>query len=163
VLFGLSLATFTFLHIVISLIGIAAGVIWLLGAVGGVCPDRWNTIFLAATIFTSASGYLFPFNGFTPTMVVGAVSLICLAMAVLALSVFDGEGGWRIVYLVSATTAIYLTCFVLVIQAFLKIAPLHALAPTGTEPTFALVQGAVLVSFALLGFVAIRRTRRLAM
>jgi hypothetical protein len=162
-MFGLSLAAFTFLHVAISLIGIAAGVIWLLGAVRGVFLNRWNTIFLAATIFTSASGYLFPFNGFTPTMAIGAVSLICLAMAVLALSVSEGEGGWRIVYLVSATIALYLNCFVLVIQAFLTIAPLHALAPTGTEPTFAVVQGAVLISFALLGFVAIRRTRRLAL
>jgi hypothetical protein len=156
---GQSLATFTFLHVALSLIGIAAGAVWLLGAVKGVFLNRWNTIFLTTTIFTSASGYLFPFKGFTPTMVMGAVSLVCLAMAVLVLSVFDRKGGWRVVYLTSATIALYLNCFVLVIQAFLKIGPLHALAPTGTEPAFVVVQGAVLVGFAALGVVAVRHTR----
>jgi hypothetical protein len=159
---GLSLSTFTFLHVAISLIGLATGVVWLLAVTRGVFLNGWNTVFLFTTILTTVTGFMFPFNGFTPTMVVGSVSILVLGVAVLALNVFDREAGWGTVYLMTATIALYLNAFVFVIQAFLKIGPLHALAPEGTEPAFVWAQGAVLAAFVLLGCVAVWRSRRLA-
>jgi hypothetical protein len=159
---GLSLSAFTFLHVAISLIGLATGLVWLLAVTRSVFLTGWNTVFLFTTILTSVTGFMFPFNGFTPTTVVGAILILSLGMALLALNVFEREAGWGTVYLVTAIIALYLNAFVLIIQAFLKVGPLHALAPKGTEPAFVGVQGAVLTAFVLLGFLAVRRTRRLA-
>lgn len=158
---GLSLPAFTLLHVAISLVGIAAGGIWLLAVIGGRFLTGWNSVFLWGTFLTSVTGFMFPFKGFTPALAVGAVSTIDLAIAALALWAFGRAGGWRIVYLVTATIALYLNTFVLVVQSFLKIGPLNALAPTGTEPAFVAAQAAVLIGAAALGFVAVRRTRRL--
>jgi hypothetical protein len=43
---------------------------------------------------------------------------------------------------------------VLVAQGFMKVPALHELAPTGSEPPFAIVQGIVLLIFIALGIWA---------
>jgi hypothetical protein len=154
---GMSLPTFTLFHVVLSLVGIAAGVVVLVGLFNSRLPGGWTALFLATTILTSVTGYLFPANRVLPSHIVGAVSLVVLTVAVAALYRFRLVGAWRWIYVVFAVGALYLNVFVGVVQAFLKIPPLHSLAPTQSEPPFVIAQGVVLIAFIAIGFLAVRR------
>lgn len=151
-LLGLSIETFTLLHVVISLVGIATGLIWLVAAVTGRWFGRVNAIFLFTTLATTVTGFMFPITGFTPALAVGGVSLAVLAVAITA-----HHRHWPVTYIVTATIALYLNCFVAVVQAFQKVEALNGLAPTGSEPPFALAQGALLLAFVSLGWLSARR------
>ena len=158
---GMSLSAFTTLHVVISLIGIVAGIIVMFGMLGSNPMPGLTAIFLLFTILTSVTGFLFPFKGVTPADVVGALSLLLLAIACIALYVMKLSGGWRWIYVVTALISLYLNVFVLVIQSFLKIPALTAVAPGNppSGPVFAVVQGIVLVFFVLMIIGAVRRFR----
>ena len=156
---GMSLANFTLLHVVISLIGIVAGAVVVFGMFGSQRMPGWTALFLVTTILTSATGFLFPFTKLLPSHIVGIISLVVLAVAVLALYVFGAAGSWRWIYVATAVLAFYLNAFVAVAQSFLKIAPLKQLAPTGTELPFVIAQGLVLVIFIALFVGAVRRFR----
>jgi hypothetical protein len=156
---GLSVAAFTKLHTLISLVGIATGLVFLVALLRGRWLGGWNLWFLVFTILTSVTG--FPFLLVRPTIgpphIVGAISLVDLAIALVALYQFRRVGIWRPIYTITAVFALYLNCFVLVVQSFQKIPFLHPLAPTGSEPPFAIAQGLVLIAFIIAGFVAVRR------
>ena len=158
---GMSLSAFTTLHIVISLIAIVAGIIVMFGMLGSNPMPGLTAIFLLFTILTSVTGFLFPFKGVTPADVVGALSLLLLAIACIALYIMKLSGGWRWIYVVTALISLYLNVFVLVIQSFLKIPALSAVAPGNppSGPVFAVVQGIVLVFFVLMIIGAVRRFR----
>ena len=158
---GMSLSAFTTLHVVISLIAIVAGIIVMFGMLGSNPMPGLTAIFLLFTILTSVTGFLFPFNGVTPGDVVGALSLVLLVIACIALYVMKLSGGWRWIYAVTALISLYLNVFVLVIQSFLKIPALTAVAPGNppSGPVFAVVQGIVLVFFVLMIIGAVRRFR----
>ena len=158
----LTLQAYTIFHVVISLVAIIAGLIVLHGWLTARRLDGWTLIFLLFTLATSVTGFFFPFNGFTPAIGTGILSVVVLFAAFAALYAFHLEGSWRWIYLVSAAIALYLNVFVLIIQAFLKVPALHALAPNGNEPPFAIVQGIVLVLFVIGGFLAVRRYRPVA-
>ena len=149
---GLSLSAFTILHVIISLIAIVAGLIVMFGMTGLHRPGPLTAIFLIFTILTSVTGFMFPFNGVTPGILIGILSCILLAIACAALYAMHLAGPWRRIYIVTALVSLYLNVFVLVIQSFLKIPPLHELAPGNPPagPTFAVVQGIVLVFFAVM-------------
>jgi hypothetical protein len=157
---GMSVAAFTLLHVVISLIGILAGAFALRGMIENKPLDFWAPPFLATTVLTSVTGFLFHFTSFGPPEIVGAISLVVLAIALVALYPSHLAGLWRPVYVVTAVLAFYLNVFVLVVQAFQKVGFLHGLAPTGSEPPFAIAQAVVLVAFLVLGFLAVRRFHR---
>ena len=157
---GLSLETFTTVHVIISLVGIAAGVVVLFGLLNGKSSGGWTALFLGATVLTSVTGFMFPFAKFLPSHGVGLISLAVLALALFALYGQHLAGAWRWIYVVAAVTSLYLNVFVLVVQAFLKVPAMHALAPNGSEPPFAIAQGVVLVVFVALGYLAIRRFHR---
>jgi hypothetical protein len=148
-LLGLSLSAFTTLHVVISLIAIVAGLIVMFGMLGPYHSGGLTGIFLLLTILTSVTGFMFPFNGVTPGIVVGIISCVLLAIACVALYVMKVSGIWRGIYAVTALLSLYLNVFVLVTQSFLKIPPLQALAPGNppSGPVFAVVQGIVLLFF----------------
>lgn len=154
---GMSISTFTTLHVVISLIGIATGLFVLAGMLGSKRLGAWTAVFLATTVLTSVTGFLFPTSGFTPALGVGYLSLVILALALAALYVFHLAGAWRWIYVATAVTALYLNCFVLVVQMFQKFPTLHALAPNQSEPPFQIAQGLLLVAFIALGILAARR------
>lgn len=156
---GMPLATFTFLHVIISLVGIASGLIVLERLLRNRSLGLSNVLFLVTTIATSVTGFLFPFKAVGPPHIIGAISLVVLAVALFALYVGNLIGAWRWIYVVTATLALYLNVFVGVVQAFGKIAPLHALAPNGSEPPFTVAQGVVLLVFVALGILAIVRFR----
>ena len=127
---GLSVHTFTVIHVLISLVGIVAGVIVAFAMVQGKSVPGWTALALLALILTSVTGFFFHNTTFTPAQGVGVISLVVLAVAVLALYFLHLTGIWRWIYVIAAMMAIYLNCFVGVIQAFQKIGFLHALAPT---------------------------------
>jgi hypothetical protein len=156
---GMSLPTFTLVHVLISLAGIAAGLVVMAQLLRNRTLGLANAIFLVTTIATSATGFLFPFKQIGPPHIVGVVSLVVLAIAVAALHVGKLAGAWRWIYVVAAVMALYFNVFVGVVQAFQKIAPLRLLAPTQSEPPFAVAQGAVLLAFLILGLIALRRFR----
>ena len=160
---GMSLATFTLLHVVVSLIGIVAGLVAMVGLLKSKPMPGWTGLFLLTTILTSVTGFFFPVEKLLPSHVIGIISLVLLAVACLALYGRKLAGSWRWIYVVTAMISLYLNVFVLVIQSFLKVPPLHALAPSvpPSEPPFAIVQGIVLVFFVVTTFLAIRKFRPL--
>ena len=157
---GLSLSAFTTLHVVISLIGIASGFVVLYGMLGSQRLPGWTALFLATTILTSVTGFMFPINGVTPGLVVGAISLVLLGLALLGLYVFRLAGPWRWVYVFTALAALYFNVFVGVVQAFRRVPVLRTLAPQQTEPPFLIAQLVVLAVFVALTIVATRRFAR---
>ena len=158
---GMSLSAFTTLHVVISLIAIASGIIVMYGLLGSNRMPGLTAIFLLFTILTSATGFLFPFEKLLPSHVVGILSLVLLAIACLALYVMKLSGPWRWVYVLTALVSLYFNVFVLVIQSFLKVPALTALAPGNppSGPVFAVVQGIVLLFFVVMIIGAMRRYR----
>ncbi len=156
---GMSLAEFTVLHTVISLLGIASGLVVIVGMLGSRTLPGWTAFFLITTILTSVTGYFFPSPDIKPSHIVGALSLVLLLLAVVALYVRKVAGHWRWIYVVTAGLALYLNCFVLVVQGFLKVPALQQLAPTQKEPPFVAAQCLVLLVFIAVIFVAARRFR----
>jgi hypothetical protein len=154
---GMSLSTFTAVHVAISLIGIVSGFIVMYGFLVGKRLDAWTGLFLSSTILTSATGYLFPFEHLLPSHILGVLSLIALAIAVLARYAKHMAGAWRAVYVVTACIALYFNVFVLVVQSFLKVPSLQQLAPKGSEPPFAIAQGTVLIVFVALTTFAVKK------
>ena len=154
---GMTLSTFTLFHVVLSLVGIATGLIVVYGLMTGKRFDGWTATFLFFTVLTSLTGFLFPFIHLLPSHVVGILSLLMLAVAIVARYPRRLEGAWRRIYVICAMVALYLNCFVLVAQMFLKLPALHALAPKGNEPPFLIAQLALLAIFVWLTIVAARR------
>jgi hypothetical protein len=150
---------FTLVHVVISLIGILSGFVVLFGMLAGKRFNGWTGVFLATTVATSATGFFFPFHGLTPAIAVGILSLVVLAVAIVARYRRNLAGVWRKTYVVSALLALYLNVFVLIVQAFLKIPALKNIAPTQNDPPFKLTELVVLAAFIALGIVAAIRFR----
>ncbi len=159
-IFGLD--GFTLFHILLSLVGIASGFVVLGGFLSNARLDGATHVFLASTVATNVTAFGFPFVQLLPSHIVAAISLAVLAVAVYARYFTGLSGFWRPVYVISATAALYLNVFVLIVQTFIKNPALSALAPTQSEPPFAATQGATLVVFLLLGWIALRRFRAVA-
>ena len=148
--FGLTLSAYTLLHVAISLVGIVSGLIVLRGLLAGKRLEGWTGLFVATTVATSVTGFGFPFEHLLPSHIVGMISLVVLSIAILARYAFHLSGAWRKVFVIGAVLALYLNVFVLIVQGFLKVPALNALAPTQSEPPFLIAQLAVLALF--LGF-----------
>ncbi len=161
---GMSLATFTLVHVIISLIAIAAGFVVLSGLLGSNRMAGMTAMFLLTTILTNATGFLFPFEKLLPSHIIALLSLVLLAIACIALYGMKLSGAWRWIYVVTALLSLYFNVFVLVIQSFLKIPALTALAPGNPPagPVFAVAQGVVLVFFVVVIIGSVRRFRPLA-
>ena len=158
---GMSLSMFTTLHVVISLIAIVSGIIVMFGLLGSSRMPRLTAIFLLFTILTNATGFLFPFEKLLPSHIIAGLSLVLLAIACFALYGVKLSGAWRWIYVLTAMISLYLNVFVLVIQSFLKIPALTALAPGNppSGPVFAVIQGIVLLFFVVVIVGAMRRYR----
>lgn len=156
-IFGTGL--FTQFHVVLSLVGIATGLIVIFGMLAGARMSVLTAIFLITTVLTSVTGFGFPFQQLLPSHIVGIISLVVLAIAIFARYVMHMEGHWRWVYVVGAVTAFYLNVFVLIVQLFGKVESLATLAPNQTEPPFVITHAAVLFLVALICFFAVRAFR----
>ena len=155
----LGMTTFTFVHGVISLVGILSGLVVLFGLIAGKRLDGWTALFLITTVATSVTGFMFPFHKLLPSHVVGAISLVVLAIAILARYSRHLAGGWRPTYVISAVIALYLNVLVLIVQLFEKVAALNAMAPTQSELPFKITQVVVMALFVVLGIFAAKGFR----
>jgi hypothetical protein len=155
----MTLGTFTAVHVALSLVGIGAGLVVIVGLLNGTQLRGWTALFLVTTLATSVTGFGFPVDRVLPSHIVGTLSLVVLAIAIVALYALHLRGSWRGIYVVSATLALYLNVFVGVVQAFLKIPTLHALAPQQTEAPFVIAQLFVLAIFVALTVAAAKRFR----
>jgi hypothetical protein len=156
-IFGMTTSTYTFLHVLISLVGIGSGLIVIFGLITGKRLDRLTVVFLLTTVLTSVTGFGFPFDHFLPSHMVGIISLVVLAVAIPAHYVFHLANAWRWIYVVGASTALYLNVFVLVVQSFLHVPALKAMAPTQKEPPFLALQLSILLAFVGLTALAAKR------
>jgi hypothetical protein len=157
VVFGMSLATYTVIHVIISLVGIGSGLIVLFGMFSSKRLDGLTALFLVTTVLTSVTGFFFPFVHVTPGIILGILSLIVLAICIPARYMFHMAGKWRATYVITAVVALYFNCFVLIAQSFQKVPALHKLAPTGSEPPFGIAQGILLVLFIVAGVRAVKK------
>ena len=155
-----NLSPFTKLHVVISLIGIVSGLVVMFGLISSRKLNGWTALFLTSTALTSVTGLFFPFKGVTPGIVLAIISLLVLAVAIVARYARHLSGAWRWIYVVTAMISLYLNVFVLVAQLFQKVTALKALAPTQSEPPFAITQLVVLAMFVLLTILAAIRFRQ---
>ena len=153
------LKIYTFVHVVLSLIGIGSGLVAMYGMLTRKHLAGWTATFLITTVATSATGFGFPYHGLTPGLTIGALSLVLLAFAIAARYRYQLAGSWRWIYVITAVASLYLNVFVLVVQSFVKVSALSALAPTQTEPPFAITQAAVLAIFILITLIAIIKFR----
>jgi hypothetical protein len=158
-IFGMATHTYTLVHVVLSLIGIGSGLIVVFGMMAGKRLNSLTALFLLTTIATSATGFGFPVEKLLPSHVIGILSLVVLALAVLARYVGHLSGGWRRTYTICAVVALYFNVFVLIVQSFLKVPTLHAMAPKGSEPPFLIAQVVVMVLFVVLGIKAVKGFR----
>ena len=152
---GMSLQTFILIHVLISLAGIASGLVVMYGFFANKRLDGWTALFLTTTALTSITGFLFPFNGVTPAIKLGVISLVVLAIAIATR--YPLHLAWRKTYVIAACAALYFNIFVLVVQSFEKVSALRAIAPTQKEPPFAIAQIAVLVLFVVLTTFAVKK------
>ena len=159
---GMSTETFTMVHVILSLIGIVTGIRVLIGMLSARRLPGWTLVFLTTTVLTSVTGFFFPADRLLPSHVVGVISLVALAIAVLALYRFRLAGSWRWIYVLCAVLSLYLNVFVGVVQAFLKVPPLRAMAPTQSEPPFVVAQLIVIAIVIVLGIRAVMRFRPMA-
>ena len=156
---GMSLATFTAVHVVISLIGIAAGLIVVVGMLSASRLPGWTALFLSTTVLTSVTGFFFPAAHVLPSHIVGVISLAVLPVTIVALYAKRLAGSWRWIYVTGSVLALYLNSFVGVVQAFLKVPALNGLAPTQSEPPFLVAQLMVVALFVVLGTRAVMKFR----
>lgn len=154
---GLSLVQFTFLHVFLSLVGIGAGVFLIFGLLTSRRLSIITSLFLVTTLFTSVTGFLFPFKGITPGIILGILSVIALVVAIAALYVKHLVGMWRSIYVLSVCVAFYFNFFVLIAQTFAKVPAIKAAAPTMESPAFGIAQLAVLIIFILITVRAVKK------
>jgi hypothetical protein len=157
----MSVGAFTILHVIITLVAIGSGLIVVGGMFASNSLPITTALFLFTTALTSLTGFLFPIHGFTPALGVGIVACVILAVALFALYKEQLEGAWRWIYVIAAVVSLYLNVFVLVAQSFMKVSTLNALAPTQTEPPFAVTQAAVLAIFILITLIVVFKFRPL--
>ena len=153
---GMSLQTFTLIHVLISLLGIGSGFIVICGFLANKRPRGWTAVFLTTTALTSITGFLFPFRGVTPAFTLGIISLVVVAIAIVTRYRLPA---WHKTYVISTSAALYFNVFVLVVQSFEKVPALRAIAPTQKELPFVITQLAVLAIFVVLATFAVRRSR----
>jgi len=153
------LAAFTLAHVVISLVAIASGFVVAYDMLRGKESRTWTVFFLTTTVLTSVTGFGFPVDRVLPSHIIGVLSLVVLALAIYGRYSRRLHGKWRTTYVIAAIFALYLNVFVLIVQAFLKIPALHELAPTQTEPPFAIAELAAIPIFLMLGARAVRGFR----
>lgn len=154
---GMSLSTFTTVHVLISLLGIGSGFAVLLGLFSAKRVNGLTALFLLTTVLTSVTGFGFPFTHLLPSHKVAIISLVVLAIAILARYSFHMVGKWRWIYVVTAMIALSLNLFVLVFQSFEKVPALKAMAPTQSEPPFLVAQLAVMAIFIVLTIFAVKK------
>lgn len=157
---GLSNDTLLIVHVAVSLIGIATGLVVMPALAAGRWLGGWQAAFLVTTALTSLTGFLFPFSGVTPAFLFGVVSMLALAVTAATWPFRAERAAAGVAYAVAATLALYLNLFVLIVQSFQKVPFLQPLAPTQSEPPFAIAQLILLLAAFAIGSFAVRTARQ---
>ncbi len=156
---GVTTSTYTFIHVLLSLVGIGSGLVVVSGFIAAKRLDGWTALCLTSTLATIVTGFGFPFDHLLPSHIVGIISLLVLAVAIPARYALHRSGAWRWIYVVCAVIALYLNVFVGIVQAFLKVSALRTIAPTQSEPPFVVTQLFVMALFIVLAIAAAIRFR----
>jgi hypothetical protein len=156
---SLALLAFTRFHVILSLVGIFSGFIVVYALLTSRLFNGWTSIFLWSTVLTSVTDYFFPFHKLLPSHILGALSLIALAIAFYARYTRSLAGGWRRTYVLTAVLALCFNVFVLFVPPFTRVPSLHELAPTQSETPFKLAQLVALLVVLVLGYVAAQKFR----
>ena len=157
--FGIALNSLVFVHTLITLVAIAAGLVMLVGMLRNQRMEMAHTVFLVFSVLTAVTGFMIQVAPVSPAVIFGFLLSGLLAVALVARYLQHMTGAWRWIYVVTAVASLYLNFFVLVVQSFLKVPALHALVPSvpPAGPLFGAVQGVVLLLFVAAGFLAVRR------
>lgn len=158
-LLGMTLAQFTVFHVAISMLAVFVGFMVVGGMLSNTALTGWTVLFLILTILTNVTGFMFPINGITPGLAIGALSSLLLIVALIALYARSLVGPWRAIYVVTALLGLYFNVLVLIVQSFQKVSFLNPLAPTGSEPAVLIAQVVNLIAFVLIGWLAFGRFR----
>ena len=154
---NLGMTTLGAVHSILSLVGIVSGFVVVFGMFDAKRLDGWTATFLVTTVATSVTGFTFPFGVWLPSHKIGILSLVVLAVAIVARYVRHLAGAWRWMYVVCSVVALYFNVFVLVVQLFRRVTVLQQLAPTQSEPPFAVAQIVLLLFFVWIGVRAVKR------
>jgi hypothetical protein len=151
------------LHVAVCFIALLAGALVLIALCGGRRQPSWDAVLLLSTALISLTGFPLASPPGTPTpdpaRILGVMELVIVVIAALAIYVGHLERAWRGIYIVAMALAVYFNVFVAVVQAFLKVGFLHALAPTGKEPPFLIAQLVTFAAFVVIGVTAFKRYR----
>lgn len=153
------MSTLTLIHVIISLIAILAGIVVVHGLITVRRHARSTLVYMVTILLTSLTGFLFPFNGVTPGIVFGIVTVLVFIPTAIARYGLQMAGIWRLVFVAGSLFMLYLNCVVLVVQSFQKIPALNAIAPLGNEPPLLAVQTVLLGAFLIVGVLSLRRFR----
>jgi hypothetical protein len=163
---GLSIANFTILHVVITLSAIVSGFVVMFALLSSKRPAGLTVIFWLFTVATTVTGFMFPFNGFTPAIGTGVVATLFFVVGLIAIYIKKCIGAWRWIYVVTMMVSLYLNVFVLITQSFQKLKFLNPAAPMvgppfadPTNTQFVIAQVATIVFFLVVGFLAVRKFR----
>ncbi|WP_119390132.1 hypothetical protein [Taklimakanibacter lacteus] len=148
----------TIVHTILSFVAIGVGIKAIVGLFQGAHSNWWTRRFFELALAVTFTGFIFPFAGVTPAFATGIVSAVILIAWFLAHRAHI-VGAWRWIYVLAMVASLYLLIFVTIAQAFQKVPFLNALAPTGSEPPFAIAQAIALVIFIVIGTLAVRRFR----
>jgi hypothetical protein len=153
------LTAYTIVHVLISLVALFTGWVVVAGLLRGRHIPGWTSWFLIASATTSVTGFFFPATRLMPSHILGILTLLASCPAMYALYSRSLAGGWRKAYAICATLTAYFNTFAIVSQLFGKVPALKALAPTQTEPPFAIAELSVMILFFILGILAVKRFR----
>jgi hypothetical protein len=148
---GFSFGAFTFVHVMLSVAGIVAGLYVVGGLSSGKRLDGWIGTFLVTTLLTNITGFLFPFRVLMPSHILGGLSLLFIPVAMFAIYGKHLEGSWKKIFVISSVTALYFNVFVLIAQLFAKMPGLLVISPTQQTPIFGATQLGLLILFVLMG------------
>jgi hypothetical protein len=169
---GLSVTNFTILHVAISLIAIASGLVVVFGMIGSHRLPRTTALFWVMTVLTTVTGFMFFLSPtqakvLTPATATGIVATIAFLPGLFALYAKHLYGKWRWIYTISFVFSLYLNIFVLIVQTFQKVKLVNPAAPMlgppfapPTDFQFAVAQGAALVLCIMLGIIVTLKFRR---
>ncbi len=153
-----NLELLTDIHTGLSFLALALGIPAIASLFKRALSRNWIALFLMSAWATTITGFFFPFIGFTPAFITGIVSAIVLIGTSVAQHGFHMKGRARDFYACGIVMSEYLLVFVAIAQTFLKIEFFNNLAPTLSEPPFAIAQVVGIAVFGIIGWNVIKTT-----
>lgn len=151
---------FTMFHVLITLIQLVSGIGLVYVFIQGRSSDRLAAIFLISTAADLVTGFLFPFHGVTPAIVIGLLNVVILIPTVVAWYRLARARFWKPILVFGSLALLYFDCLVFIVQSFQKVPGLHQLAPVGNEPAVLVSQTLLFIVTIVVGYLCFRGMRR---